>query len=528
MFDFTTLRAAALHEGGVSRRLFLAYAGSLAALPYLRRRGDAATRKVSFAADPFSVGVASGDPTPRGVVLWTRLAPKPLEPGGGLLPKNIEVTWEISDDESMRNVVQRGSAVATPQLGHSVHAEVDGLEPDRWYWYRFRAGDANSPIGRTRTVPTQQSSPSELRFAVASCQNYEAGLYTAYEHMAREELDLVLHLGDYIYEYAGKDNLVRKHVGEEIQSLDDYRIRHAQYKSDPLLQAMHARCPWMVIWDDHEFDNNCANDISEEEGVDPVDFLIRRANAYQAYYEMMPLRRRSLPRGPRMQLYRKLSFGRLAEFLMLDTRQHRTDQPNGDEEHDINDAAMSPKASMLGAEQFGWLQKSLNASTASWNVLAQQTMMGMVDLKRGDGRRYSMDSWPGYAYERGRLMEFLANRRVPNPVVLTGDYHANWVNNLRLDDRRPEMPVVATEFVGTSISSDGNGADKLSDWKTATAENACVQFYNAQRGYVRCTVTPGSWRSDFQVVKDISRPGEPITTRASYVIENGEPGAKEA
>jgi alkaline phosphatase D len=344
--------------------------------------------------------------------------------------------------------------------------------------------------------------------------------------MAKEKLDLVFHLGDYIYEGAGKDGGVRRHVGKEPDSLDDYRIRHAQYKTDPLLQAMHARCPWMVVWDDHEFENNCANDISEDESVDPVDFLIRRANAYQAYYEMMPLRPRSLPRGPHMQLYRKLSFGRLAEFLMLDTRQYRTDQPNGDGGHDINDEALSPKGSMLGARQFGWVQKSLTESTGTWNVLGQQTMMGMVDFKRGERCEFAMDCWPGYARERIGLMDFIRERRVPNPVVLTGDYHANWVNDLRVDDRKSDAPLVATEFVATSISSDGNGADRLDDWETATSENACVQFYNAQRGYVLCTLTPDSWSSDFRIMKQITRPGAPIETRASYVIEAGTPGAK--
>jgi alkaline phosphatase D len=526
MPDLRKLREVANYEGGISRRLFLAYTASLTAIPLLGRRSTAAGGRVRFDANPFSVGVASGDPTERGAVLWTRLVPRPLEPGGGLENDIIEVAWEVADDEGMRNVASRGTALATPQLGHSLHVEVDNLEPDRWYWYRFRAGDAESPVGRTRTMPAADSSPPEMRFAVASCQHFEAGLYTAYEHIAKENVDLVFHLGDYIYEWASEDGRVRKHVGKEIHSLDDYRIRHSQYKTDPLLQAMHARCPWMVVWDDHEFDNNCANDISEEEGVDPVDFLMRRANAYQAYYEMMPLRPRSLPRGPHMQLYRKLRFGRLAAFLMLDTRQYRTDQPNGDGAHDINDEAMSPKGSMLGARQFAWVRKSLTESTGTWNVLAQQTMMGMVDFKRGERREFPMDCWPGYAHERIGLMDFIRERRVPNPVVLTGDYHANWVNNLRVDDRMTDTPLVATEFVATSISSDGNGADRLDDWETATTENACVQFYNAQRGYVLCSVTPEAWRSDFRIVKDVMRPGAPIFTRASYAIETGTPGAK--
>ncbi len=324
MLNLDRLHEAVRTEGGVSRRLFLAYAAALSSVPLTGGRAEGRTaHRASFASDPFAVGVASGDPTPRGVVLWTRLAPEPLEPGGGMAPENVEVRWELAADDAMKQVVRRGTATATPQLGHSVHVEVDGLDPDRPYWYRFRAGDAESPVARTRTTPSPGAQPDELRFAFASCQHFESGLYTAYEHMAKDDLDLVIHLGDYIYEGPGRDGQVRKHVGGEIRSLEDYRIRHAQYKTDPHLRAMHALCPWVVTWDDHEFDNNCAGPISEEKGVDPVAFLERRANAYQAYYEMMPLRRRSLPRGPHMQLYRTVSFGRLAAFQVLDARPGR-------------------------------------------------------------------------------------------------------------------------------------------------------------------------------------------------------------
>ena len=524
MLDLTNLHEAARYEGGVSRRLFLAYAASLSALPWLGQRARAAKRGVRFSADPFTAGVASGDPAENGVVLWTRLAPRPLEPGGGLEPENIEVAWEIASDEALRDVVSRGTAVATPQLGHSVHVEVDNLHPDRWYWYRFRAGDAESPIGRTRTMPPRTSQPEELRFAFASCQHYESGLFTAYRHMAAENLDLVIHLGDYIYEYGGEDGRVRKHLGKEIQSLDDYRIRHAQYKSDSLLQNMHARCPWLVVWDDHEFDNNCANDCSEEAGIDPVDFLIRRANAYQAYYEMMPLRSKSLPHGPDMKLYRKFSFGRLAEIMMLDTRQYRTDQPNNDGMCEMNEACFSPDATLLGARQFGWLQASLLESKARWNVLGQQVMMALVRNPEG----YYMDGWPGYVYERGRLMTFLDERQIANPIVLTGDSHSNWVNELRADDREHDTPIIATEFMGTSISSAGDGGEKLEEGDEIMSRNPHVQFLNGERGYVRCTVTPESWQSDFRVVDYISRPGAPVKTRASFVVESGEPGAKQA
>ena len=449
-------------------------------------------------------------------------------PTGGVAPDNLEVAWELAADESMTRVLQRGTAVATPELAHSVHVEVDALEPNRWYWYRFRAGDAESPIGRTRTLPAADATPPELRFAVASCQHYEAGFYTAYQHMAEEDVDLVFHLGDYIYEYGGEDDRVRKHLGGEIVSLADYRVRHSQYKSDPLLQAMHARCPWFVTWDDHEVENNYANDVAEDESIDPVAFLVRRANAYQAYYENMPLRKTSLPRGPDLQLYRRARFGQLAEFNILDTRQYRTNQPNRDGICDVNDAALSPDNSMLGAKQRAWLEAALVNSPATWNVLAQQVMMGTVDVEPGDERRYFMDQWPGYLNERQPLLKLMADRQVQNPIVLTGDYHANWVNNLRLDDRRSDTPVVATEFVGTSISSEGNGARFPKYWQETLAENPCVRFLNQERGYIRCTVTPDEWRSDFRTVPYVTRPGAPITTRATFVVESGRPGAEQA
>lgn len=536
MLDLSDLRAAARYEGTISRRLFLAYGAALAALPNLATRAHAADRKVTFASDPFSLGVASGDPDANSVTLWTRLAPKPLDPDGGMKPEMVPVTWELAEDGAMKKVVASGTAVATPQLGHSVHVEAAGLRPDRWYWYRFKAGDAVSPIGRTRTLPAPDAAPDQLKFAFASCQHYEQGLFTAYEQMAKDDLDLVFHLGDYIYEYPGRDKLVRKHTGPaktKIKTLSDYRERHAQYRSDPLLHGMHALCPWFVTWDDHEFDNNYANDVQEEQRkgtakTDPVEFLVQRASAYQAYYEMMPLRRRSLPKGPEMLLYRKASYGRLAEFFVLDTRQYRTPQPNGDGLKPLNEEALKPTNTLLGKRQRSWLDAGLIASTATWNVLAQQVMMAMAEVSYGSRTGYAMDQWPGAAFERMAILKFLADRKVPNPVVLTGDIHSNWVNELRIDDRKPDTPVVATEFVGTSISSGGNGPKEVKELDTFLTANPCVKFHNRERGYVRCVISPGTWTSDYVVVEDVTKPRGKVLTRASFVVEAGTPGVKKA
>lgn len=365
MLNPNDLRAAVRHEGGVSRRLFLAYLGTLTGVPWLADRTEAAQATARFPSDPFRLGVASGDPDPTGAVLWTRLAPRPLDPDGGMPPGAVEVAWQVAEDEGMRRIVQSGTTRAAPLLGHSVHVEVDGLTPDRWYWYRFRAGDAESPVGRTRTLPEPAARPRKLRFAFASCQHYETGLFTAYEQMAKDELDLVCFLGDYIYEAAARNGGIRRHAGPKLTNLEDYRVRYGQYRSDPLLQAAHACCPWFVTWDDHEVENNYAGGVSERAGIDPVEFLVLRGNAYRAFYEMMPLRRRSIPRGADMRLYRRASFGRLADLLVLDTRQYRTDQPNGDRASDLNAAALDPQGSLLGAGQREWLESALAGSRAT-------------------------------------------------------------------------------------------------------------------------------------------------------------------
>lgn len=527
MLSFDDLEYSMKLSGGMNRRLWLAYCSALAAIPSIHRTSVAGiVQNPKFAENPFQLGVTSGDPTATGVVLWTRLATHPMEPFGGMSADLVEVSWVVAEDEALTKVVKQGKTLATPQLGHSVHIEVEGLKPGHWYFYQFRSGDVKSPVGRTRTMPARHSLPDQFKFAFASCQNYEHGYFTAYEDMAKQNPDLVVHLGDYIYEYKGKDKMVRKHQGNEIQSLDDYRIRHSQYRLDPLLNGMHAQCPWVVTWDDHEFDNNCAGNISEEEGVDPIEFLKRRANAYQAYYEMMPLRRQSLPKGPDMVLYRTIRCGQLAEFFVLDTRQYRTDQPNGDKKSPLNEEARRETNSLLGSRQGGWLKSQMLESTGVWNVLAQQVMMGVENISRTDEAAYSMDQWPGCYAERNELMRFMESRRISNPVVLTGDIHTNWVNDLRIDDLDPQSKVVATEFVGTSISSGGDGSAIVPYLDLLKSRNPGVKYHGTQRGYVLCTLTPESWQSDYRVVDKVTTKDGNVTTNASFVVESGQAGAK--
>jgi alkaline phosphatase D len=314
-------------------------------------------------------------------------------------------------------------------------------------------------------------------------------------------------------------------VGAEIMTLTDYRNRHAQYRTDSDLQAAHAAFPWVVTPDDHEVENNYAAQLSENN--DPRDmFVTRLSGAYQAYYEHMPLRRRSIPKGPSIQLYRELSFGSLASFFVLDTRQYRSDQPCNDGTKVPCEAVTAPAATLLGAAQEKWLADSLRRSSSKWNVMPQQVMLAMVDQFAGPEARYSMDQWPGYEVERRRVMEVLAARRSANPIVLTGDIHSSWVNDLKLDYKSANAPVVGTEFVGTSITSGGDGQDVPARIPAILDENKFVKFHNAQRGYVSCTVTGADCRADYQIVEFVTRPDAPKKTRASFIVKDGKPGAE--
>lgn len=505
--------------------------------------GTTAAKSAGFQAprwlgDPFSLGVASGDPTPDGVVLWTRLAPDPLAPGGlgGTARDPVTVEYEVAHDEYFRDVVTRGSAVATRELGHSVHPEVGGLAPDRWYFYRFRAGSVISPVGRTRTAPAPGQLTARLRFAFASCQSWYSGYYTAYEHMSAEDLDLVVHLGDYIYErgwnMAREGAVAEPHLSGESMTLADYRLRYAQAKSEEPLQAAHAAFPWLVTMDDHEVDNNWAGDTPGL-GFDiyriPALFRGRRAAAFQAMYEHQPLRLAQMPSGANMRLHRRYRFGDLAEFTMLDTRQYRSPLACNDGGTITDcDERFATDRTILGAQQRDWLIDGFTNSPARWQVIGNQVAMGQSDGDPGPAVAVGTDGWDGYVADRNAVLGAAANRGINNLVVITGDRHENCALDLRDDYDNPESPVVAAEFIGTSISTGGNGADLNDKGRNLLAANSDLKFYNAQRGYSRVTLDHTRWQNDFRVVPYIRTPGAPVHTRATYMVEANRPGVTEA
>jgi alkaline phosphatase D len=473
-----------------------------------------------FSVDPFQLGVCSGDPLPDGVVLWTRLL------GEQLGNANHEVDYIVAEDEGLKKIVKKGRAVASPQFAHSVHADVRGLKPGRWYFYQFRSGGFETPVARTRTAPAPASNEA-LRFAFASCQHYETGYYTAYKHMAEEDLQLVVHLGDYIYEGGISENRPRKHTGPEIKSLSDYRNRHALYKSDEHLKLVHARFPWIITWDDHEVDNNYADD-KEEHGAPRDGFLERRANAYQAYYEHMPLRETSLPHGSHLKLHRRFDFGNLARFHVLDTRQYRTDQPCGDGRKVQCEAALSDSATILGAEQYQWLTEGMKSGKQAWNILANQVLFSKIDAKPGEGAEYSMDQWSGYEMERRKLLRFMQEAKVPHPIVITGDIHSNWASDIKADFADPKSATIGSEFVGTSITSAGDGLELPAAEEGFKRDNPHLHFFLAKRGYVSCTVNDKQWRTDYRMVPYVTRPGAPLETKASFIVDAKKPGMQRA
>jgi alkaline phosphatase D len=475
----------------------------------------------NFKVYPFDLGVASGYPTPGSVVLWTRLTG---------IEAPVPVRWEVAADEAMKSVVSSGTTTAEPQWAHSVHVDVQGLEPERWYWYRFSAVGEASPVGRTRTAPPADAADARLRFAFASCQHYEQGYFAAYRHIVADDPDLIVFLGDYIYESSWGKEHVRSHGSPEPYTLADYRARYALYRSDPHLQAAHAACPWIVTWDDHEVDNDYADDRPED-GMEREAFLERRAAAYRAYYEHMPLPERMRPDGPRMRIYTHLDWGTRARFAVLDCRQYRSwhacprpGRRGGSNTLDVEQCPRlaAPGRSMLGRSQERWLERTLGESRARWNLVAQTTPMAQFDQLPGPGRRAWTDGWDGYPAARLRFLDLVSSRKIPNPVVLGGDVHSFNVSQLKLDFDDPALPAVASEFVTTSITSQAWPQERLNQYLPDNPHMLLVD--SRYRGYTRVDVSAARMQVDLRVMESVQRPDAPCSTLASFVVENGRPG----
>lgn len=508
----------------LSRRVLLAGAAAGTAGLLVPRPTRVSARRTPL-RDPFTLGVASGDPSADGFVLWTRLAVRPLDESGlgGMPNRVVEVEWQLAADERFRSVVRTGVETARPEAAHSVHVELAGLEPGREYFYRFRADGRVSPVGRTRTAPAAGTFGG-LTFATAACAHYEHGYYTAYRRLAEEEPDLVVHLGDYLYEYErggynGVNGPVRRHIGEKCRTLADYRARHAQYKSDPDLRAAHAVAPWLVVFDDHEVENNWAGPVSS---TGAEDFEARRRAGLRAYYENMPLRRSSMPRGTAMRLHRRVEWGSLASFHLLDTRQFRDDQACFDGVRAGCDDVLDPGRTLLGADQRDWLLAGLRGSGARWNLIGQQVVMAQHDGRLGPGREVNMDGWDGYPAERTRLLAGIRASGAANPVVLTGDAHIHHAADLRADFDDPDSARVAVELVTSSIASDGDGYRDDARMAALRAENPHIAYVDQRRGYIVCRVRPDEMRADFRTLDYISRRGAPAKTSARFTVPSGE------
>ncbi len=512
------------------RRRFLQLAAACATTLWLPR---SAWSKPRFSGNPFALGVASGSPTHDSVVLWTRLHSEGIF-GSSLGSEPITVRWEIARDDKFSRIAQKGQSIAAGELAHSVHVEVAGLEPDHWYFYRFMAGDAISSVGRTRTFPAPDAPAARLRIAYASCQRWEHGYFSAHRHMREENVDAVVFLGDYIYEYPNAKNAVRAPTGGWVRTLDDYRQRYALHKSDPDLQAMHAACPWLVTWDDHEVQNDYAGLSEGQSGAPVADFAALRAAAYQAYYEHMPLRASVLTRamagfgnGAEMRIYSTVRFGTLASFHLLDDRQYRDPQActRGGKHGSstVDPAACSdwndPRRTLLGAAQERWLDDAFAQGSKGWNVLGLQTLFGARDFRSGPGRTFWNDGWDGYPAARARMIASMRKHTLANPVLLGGDVHQNWVGHVKTDFTDPASASIGVEFCGTSITSRSDDATRI---KELLARNPHFIFADAEhRGYGVVEFTPKQLTTTLRVVSDVTQRDSTIETLAKFSVEAG-------
>ncbi|HTR87983.1 MAG TPA: alkaline phosphatase D family protein [Reyranella sp.] len=503
------------------RRSFVAGLSSLW-LPSLARA------QAPLAENPFGLGIASGHPGPDSVVLWTRLlAADPTATLGA--PQTV--SWTIAEDDKLQKVVRSGQATAEAGAGHSVHVDVGGLRPNRPYWYRFTVNGKASPVGRTLTAPAPDEKVQKLNFSIASCQQYEQGFYASWRHMAAEELNAVLFVGDYIYETSWGHDHVRHHGTGRPTDLREFRDRYALYKSDPDLQAAHAAHPFIVTWDDHEVVNDYANDISPTDH-DPEAFLAIRAAAYRAYWEHMPLPNAMRPTGPSMRLYDRYRYGDLAELTAIDDRQYRSHNACRAEfsgKRNLVDCAerTDPARTMLGAEQEAWFAAGMKRASAKWNVIAQQTLMAELDRGPGGGRHvFWADGWDGYPAGRQRLLEAVAASPVRDTLILGGDVHSFWITDLKTDFTDPKSRTVATEFVGGSITSEG---PPERNFQAMRAFNPHVKYARSQvYGYGLVNLSPKLATMEVRTVETVKRADAKVATDASFVVEAGQPGAKPA
>jgi alkaline phosphatase D len=470
-----------------------------------------------LSGDPFTLGVASGDPAPASVILWTRLAPRPLAvDGAGGMPEDlVDVRWQVATDDRFTALVNEGVATADPEYGHSVHVDADGLDPAADYFYRFTVGDLTSPVGRTRTLPAEDATVSRLALAVANCQWYEAGTYAAYRHMAEEDVDLVVHLGDYIYEYAAGSGRRRSKPTYEIESLADYRLRYASYKVDPDLQAAHHRFPFVATWDDHEVANNYLGD-SVPEGEIPVErFPERKAAAYRAWWENLPSRLPP-PDSDHADIYRELTFGDLARLEMLDERQYADVAPCRDEAvEDFGDCAArtDEDRTRLGSDQEAWFTETIGRGGVTWDLIGNPVVLAGIDAGHRRSAFY-LDTWDGYPDAQRRFIAAMAE--ADNPVVLTGDYHAGMVLDVNEVPFDVDTELVAPEFMAPPISS------VLFPDDVSARTPQLRQQLNAH-GYLTVVAEPEQLKATFRVLDDVQDPRSAIRTVATWQVDAGDP-----
>lgn len=511
----------------ISRRFLLGAAAAGLVLP-------TSVARAQVRGNPFTLGIASGSPRDDSVILWTRLAPEPLN-GGGMPAGDVMVRYRVWEDAEMRRLLREGDVIAPEADAHSVHLRLDGLRPGREYWYSFAFGEYESPVGRTRTAG---SAGGSARLALASCQSWQSGFYAAYSDMAEWAPDCVIHVGDYIYE-GGIGTIgtrqvekpgetltfrtVRQHNSTEIVTLRDYRNRYALYKGDPALQAAHAASPWIVAMDDHEVDNNWAADVPQDPWAQtPLEFQVRKIAAFQAWYEHMPVERPPVLSGlnSQLQMFDTFRFGP-AKVHLLDTRQYRSDQYLNEETcgtgYNGQGRVVCPgqdhaSRTVLGLQQERWLARELRGSDAEFNVLASQIWMAPYHYNAAqEPPAINTDSWDGYDAARARLIETLG-QDVANPVVVSGDWHTAAAMTIHAEPGNTSSRPIAREFACTGISSDAGWMHEMDQMRSA---NPHVSHLNArQHGYCRFDVTARDWTTAFRVVDDPYDPASPCSTDA--------------